>query len=189
MCLFSSTGVAYLTIPFVVIKSMLFSNPALAASGCMLLAPERCASIHGVPEHQPHDCLFNPFIQAQTKENIKAPRHWTLCDRWIPAQKTTNADNVSNWWHHHGVVLDISKCIFCMLWASINWSTYSSASRLGVMESGMSKMYQLVSVSRYLFIKCSRQWHDEIYAECICLPSKQGPLLLTSLKFNPSMDR
>ena len=30
-----------------------------------------------------------PFIVAQIKENIKAPRHWTLCgeftgDRWIP---------------------------------------------------------------------------------------------------------
>ena len=30
-----------------------------------------------------------PFIQAQIKENIKAPRHWPLCgeftsDRWIP---------------------------------------------------------------------------------------------------------
>ena len=29
------------------------------------------------------------FIQAQIKENIKAPRHWSLCgeftcDRWIP---------------------------------------------------------------------------------------------------------
>ena len=30
-----------------------------------------------------------PFIQAQIKENIKAPRHWPLCgqftgDQWIP---------------------------------------------------------------------------------------------------------
>ena len=30
-----------------------------------------------------------PIIQAQIKENIKAPRHWPLCgeftgDRWIP---------------------------------------------------------------------------------------------------------
>ena len=30
-----------------------------------------------------------PFIRAQIKENIKAPRHWPLCgeftgDRWIP---------------------------------------------------------------------------------------------------------
>ena len=33
-----------------------------------------------------------PFIQAQIKENIKAPRHWPLFkeftgDRWIPRTK------------------------------------------------------------------------------------------------------
>ena len=33
-----------------------------------------------------------PFIQAQIKENIKAPRHWPLCgeftgERWIPRTK------------------------------------------------------------------------------------------------------
>ena len=38
----------------------------------------------------PDSLLFTqPFIQAQIKENIKAPRHWPLCgeftgDRWIP---------------------------------------------------------------------------------------------------------
>ena len=43
----------------------------------------------GVPNHQPHDCFTQPFIRAQIKENIKAPRHWPLCGeftggRWIP---------------------------------------------------------------------------------------------------------
>ena len=33
-----------------------------------------------------------PFVQAQIKENIKAPRYWPLCgeftgDRWIPRTK------------------------------------------------------------------------------------------------------
>ena len=31
---------------------------------------------NGVSNHQPHDCFL--FIQAQIKENIKAPRHWPL---------------------------------------------------------------------------------------------------------------
>ena len=41
----------------------------------------------------PASRLFTqPFIQAQIKENIKAPRHWPLCgeftgDRWIPRTK------------------------------------------------------------------------------------------------------
>ena len=46
----------------------------------------------GVSNHQPHDCLLNRLFKAQIKENIKAPRHWTLCgdftgDRWIPYTK------------------------------------------------------------------------------------------------------
>ena len=49
-----------------------------------------------------------PFIQAQIKENIKAPRHWPLCeeftgDRWIPEQMDSNAENVSIWWRHHEI--------------------------------------------------------------------------------------
>ena len=46
-----------------------------------------------------------PFIQAQIKENIKAPRHWLLWgdftgDRWIPHTKACNAENVSIWWRY-----------------------------------------------------------------------------------------
>ena len=47
-----------------------------------------------------------PFVQAQIKENIKAPRHWSLGgeftgDSWIPRTKASNAENISNWWRHH----------------------------------------------------------------------------------------
>ena len=41
----------------------------------------------------PASWLFTqPFVQAQIKENTKAPRHWPLCgefaeDRWIPHTK------------------------------------------------------------------------------------------------------
>ena len=45
-------------------------------------------------------------IQAQIKENIKAPRHWPLCGEFTgtgecPAQRASNAENVSIWWRHH----------------------------------------------------------------------------------------
>ena len=50
--------------------------------------------------------MYQPFIQTQIKENIKAPRHWPLCgeftgDREFPAQMASNAENVSIWWRHH----------------------------------------------------------------------------------------
>ena len=46
------------------------------------------------------------FIQAQIKENIKAPRHWPFWgeftgDQWILRTEASNAENVSIWWRHH----------------------------------------------------------------------------------------
>ena len=62
----------------------------------------------------PASRLFTqPFIRAQIKENIKAPRHWSLCgqftsDRWIPAQRASNTENVSIWWRHHAIRRDVT---------------------------------------------------------------------------------
>ena len=40
-----------------------------------------------------------PFVQAQVKENIKAPRHWPLWGEFTgPAQRASKAENVSIWW-------------------------------------------------------------------------------------------
>ena len=44
--------------------------------------------------------IVNWFIQAQIKENIKAPRHWPLCEEFtgtgeFPAKMASNAENVS----------------------------------------------------------------------------------------------
>ena len=60
-------------------------------------------------------CLKSPasrlftqsFIQAQIKENIKAPHHWPLYGEFtgtgeFPAQRASNAENGSIWWRHHG---------------------------------------------------------------------------------------
>ena len=48
------------------------------------------------------------FIQTQIKENIKAPRRWPLCGNSpgtgeFPAQMASNVENISIWWHHHGL--------------------------------------------------------------------------------------
>ena len=47
-----------------------------------------------------------PLIQAQSKENIKAPRHWPLYGEFtgtgeFPALRASNTENVSIWWRHH----------------------------------------------------------------------------------------
>ena len=61
-----------------------------------------------------------PFIQAQIKENIKAPRHWPLWgeftdDRWIPPQRASDAENVSIWWRHHVMIHLDSLCLMIPL--------------------------------------------------------------------------
>ena len=54
-----------------------------------------------------HSRLFTQScIQAQIKENTKAPRHWPLCGEFtgtgeFPAQRASNAENGSIWWRHH----------------------------------------------------------------------------------------
>ena len=58
------------------------------------------------------------FIQAQIKENIKAPRHWPLCGEFtgtgeFPAQRASNAENGSIWWRHHVVGF-----VACSGWAT-----------------------------------------------------------------------
>ena len=53
--------------------------------------------------------VYSTFIQAQIKENIKAPRDWPL-RRWpvaseFPSQMASKADNVSIWWRHHVMLI------------------------------------------------------------------------------------
>ena len=61
----------------------------------------------GVSNHQPHDCLLDRSFRCKSKQISK------LCVTGLcagnssvtgefPAQKASNAKNVSIWWHHHG---------------------------------------------------------------------------------------
>ena len=60
----------------------------------------------GVSNHQPHDCLLNRLFKAQIKETSKL-RVTGLCGEnstvtgEFPAQRVSNAENVSIWWRHH----------------------------------------------------------------------------------------
>ena len=69
---------------------------------------------HKRPIHHYNDAIMSAMasqipiltFQAQIKENIKAPLHRPLWgeftgDLWIPAQRASNAENVSIWWRHH----------------------------------------------------------------------------------------
>ena len=56
----------------------------------------------------PASRLFTqPFIQTQIKENIKAPHHWPLCPGEFPAQMASDGENVSIWWRHSEISVDL----------------------------------------------------------------------------------
>ena len=57
----------------------------------------------GVSNHQPHDCLHNRLFRRRSKKTSKL-RVTGLCEGnspGFPAQRASNAENVSIWWHHH----------------------------------------------------------------------------------------
>ena len=60
----------------------------------------------GVPNHQPYDCLLNRLFRRKSKKTSKL-RVAVLCDGnssvtgEFPAQRASNAENVSIWWRHH----------------------------------------------------------------------------------------
>ena len=66
----------------------------------------------GVSNHQPRDCLLNRLFRRRSKKTLK-PRVTGLCAGnspvagEFPAQRASNAENVSIWWRHDLI-------IFCM---------------------------------------------------------------------------
>ena len=60
----------------------------------------------GVSNHQPHDCLLNRLLRRRSKKTSKL-RVIGLCEGnspvtgEFPAQRASNAENVSIWWRHH----------------------------------------------------------------------------------------
>ena len=61
----------------------------------------------GVSNHQPHYCLLNRLFRRRPKKKIKAQRHWPFWGELpvtgeFPAQRASDAENVSIWWRHHG---------------------------------------------------------------------------------------
>ena len=61
---------------------------------------------NGISNYQPLNCLLNRLFKAQIKQTSK-PHVTGLCEGnsqvtgEFPAQKASNAENVSIWWHDH----------------------------------------------------------------------------------------
>ena len=85
-----------------------------------------------VSNHQPHYCLLERLFGRRSKKTSKL-RVTGLCEGnspetgEFPAQRASNAENVSIWWRHHELRLfpdDIFECVFLNenVWISIKIS-------------------------------------------------------------------
>ena len=63
----------------------------------------------GISNHQLHDCLLNRLFRRRSNKTSKL-RVTGLCEGnspvtgEFPAQRTSNAENISIWWRHHGIL-------------------------------------------------------------------------------------
>ena len=75
----------------------------------------------GVSNHQRHDCLLNRLFKRRSKKTWKL-RVTGHCEGnspatvEFPAQRVSNAENVSIWWRHHVKCIRPTHCsVFCGL--------------------------------------------------------------------------
>ena len=81
----------------------------------------------GISNHQPHDCLLNRLFTHRSKKTSKL-RVTGLCEGnspvtdEFPAQRASDVENFSIWWHHHEFYQDAitwNACdmfVHCSLW-------------------------------------------------------------------------
>ena len=111
---FDQTGKYLHTTWFVVIDLWILVNKVDSAARLwchvrMTICPPlqwRHNGRYGVSNHQPHDCLLTILFRRRSKKTSKI-RVNGLCERnspvtgEFPAQRVSNAENVSIWWRHH----------------------------------------------------------------------------------------
>ena len=85
---------------------------------------------HGVSNHQPHQCLLKRLVRSRSKKTPKL-RVTGLCagnspmTGEFPAQRASNAENVSIWRRRHGIVSQ-SQHSLCQLQVWLrNWVALS----------------------------------------------------------------
>ena len=84
----------------------------------------------GVSNHQRVDCLFNCLFRRRSVKTskLRVTSLWwgnsLVIGRWIPAQRTSNMDNVPIWWPPFAIQRSQNECILCLfsiLFFEIQW--------------------------------------------------------------------
>ena len=107
---------------YVIVYAMLIIVRCICPEGCLYgpVIPKSLRWRHNehnrVSNHQPHDCLLNRLFRRRSKKTSKL--HITgICEGnspvtgEFPAQRASNAENVSIWWRHHVVIKSLNSRI------------------------------------------------------------------------------
>ena len=80
----------------------------------------------GVSNHQPHHSLLNRLFMSRSKKTSKL-RVTGLCEGnspvtgEFPAQRASNAENVSIWWRHHIMYIYFRSPQHNPVWQGLKW--------------------------------------------------------------------
>ena len=105
----------------------------------------------GVSIHQSHQCLLNRLLRRRSKKTSKL-RVTGLCEgnspvtNEFPVQRSSNAENVSIWWQHHG------------LW--VFWPCHK----------GHALYFQHIAITHRCQWSSKRRFHDNYLRSCVCTP-------------------
>ena len=81
---------------------MVAQNTTVKVSGEWETLQWRHNGHDSVSNHQPHDCLLNRYSGTdQRKHQSSASLAFEFFSPGFPAQRASNAENVSIWWRHH----------------------------------------------------------------------------------------
>ena len=112
----------------------------------------------GVSNHQLHDCLLNPLFKRRSKKTSK------LCVTGLcegnssetgefPAQRASNAENVSIWWRHH---VGSQFPFISLSWHQFHLLLHVAKQHRNAPESGPHHYYIVLSMydNQYFSILC-----------------------------------
>ena len=134
-----------------------------------LYALQWCHNEHdGISNHQPHDCLLNRLFRHRSKKTSKL-RVTGLCDRnspvtgEFPAQRASNAKNVSIWWRHHSFLFEwrsFIRLITYLVWLSMMHGETKKQTRNRVYSvNTLDKiaLHDIIHIIGYFHLECQSQ--------------------------------
>ena len=138
---------------------------------------------NGVSNYQPGDCLFNRLFRRRSKKTSKL-RVTGLCrgkspvTGGFPAQRTSNAGNVSIWWRHHEHwsidMISLQEDQFHLTCMLSSWASWWG-SRLYIWYPRklplltISRLWRYCGPSNYMFIFfCPGVHHEYFLRSSMC---------------------